>query len=102
MRRIAPQDGATITAASTNVSYSIGSCSGHSAFTVDATRAGTYTLTCESGAAGQHFVLARGSGIGSSIVIGVLGLLAVGAATALAIVTFVRRRRARAASLPAR
>jgi len=36
MRRIAPQDGATITAASTNVSYSIGSCSGHSAFTVDA------------------------------------------------------------------
>jgi hypothetical protein len=95
---VEPHDGVTISAASSNVSYSFGSYDGRSAFTIEATRAGKYTLTCETGAEGQHFVLASGGGVGSSIVIALLGMLAVGAATVLAIVTFVRRRRARASS----
>lgn len=95
---IEPRDAATISGASSNVSYSIGSHDGRSAFTIEATRAGTYTLTCDGGADGPRFVLARGGGIGSSIVMALLGFLAVAAGTVLAIVTFVRRRRARAAS----
>lgn len=91
---IEPHESATIHATSSNVSYSIGSYNGHSAFDLEITTAGSYKLTCET-SGDSRFVIALGDGIGTSIVFGVLGFLVAGAAAVLAIVTFVRRRRNR-------
>lgn len=91
---IEPHESAKINAASSNVSYSIGSYNGHSAFDLEIATAGSYKLTCES-SGDSRFVIALGGGVGTSIVIGVLGFVAAGAAAVLALVTFVRRRRNR-------
>jgi hypothetical protein len=78
---------------SSSTRYSFGDHAGRNTFDLHAETAGTYVLTCE---APSPFVIAIGSGIGTQIVIAVLGGLI---PTLLGVLTFVlvlvRRRKQR-------
>ena len=70
-------------------SYSIGERRGQSMFNATLPKAGSYRLTCDSQA---HFEIAAGH-IGAGIVMLVIGgIVLLGIATAISVVTFVRRR----------
>ncbi|MDQ3364592.1 MAG: hypothetical protein M3680_04105 [Myxococcota bacterium] len=76
--------------ASSKVTYSVGDYTGHNAWDLDITSAGTYTLVCEGD---QPFVLAVGRGIGAWVVVGVVGLVPfIGGMAIIALVFFKRRR----------
>lgn len=90
--------GATMRTRSTKSSYSFGSYTGESLFTLDVPQDGTYKLTC--GTSENSAVLAIGKGIGGSIVQGVLGILAgvFGAIAVFVVVLVLRISSARAAA----
>src|SRR5688572_1846016 len=69
--------------ASSSVSYSIGDYAGHNVFDVRVDAAGTYVLGCE---APGPFAMAIGGGVGSWIVVAVVGALV---PIALGLLTFI-------------
>ena len=86
--------------ASSRVSYSAGGYQGHNVFDVHVDTAGTYVLSCE---APRPFALAIGRGVGTWIVIGLVGgLVPAAAAVLMCVIVLVKRsrqrRRARAAA----
>lgn len=83
-----------VTQPMSKVSYTIGGFSGRNAFDVEIASAGTYILTCDAPEGTSQFVIAIGRGIGTWIVVGIVGgLVPFSAAVVLALVVFFRRRR---------
>ncbi|MGH7549193.1 MAG: hypothetical protein ACREK3_00380 [Gemmatimonadota bacterium] len=89
--------------AGANTTYSLGGRSGRSVLGFEIDQPGAYRITGSyEGGSGPETVLAVGQGFGRKLVftiVGALGIgfLAAGLAIAIAVVTFVRRRRARRA-----
>ncbi|MBA3817569.1 MAG: hypothetical protein H0X17_01640 [Deltaproteobacteria bacterium] len=83
--------------ASSKVTYSVGDFTGHNAWDLDITTAGTYTLVCEGD---QPFVLAVGRGIGAWIVVGVVGLVPFIGGVAVIALVYLKRRRQRRQGTP--
>jgi hypothetical protein len=86
-----------------DASYSIGGRSGVAIFSVDVPEPGRYRVSGDVPGGGGPYVLALGSGFGRRLLTTILGAIAVAllsfvAALTVAIVTFVRRRRARGAA----
>jgi hypothetical protein len=79
-----------------SVSYQVGRYAGANMFDLHVDVAGTYLLTCE---APSRFVMAVGSGIGTRIVVGVLGLLLAVALGGIAFVVVRTRRRSQRRSV---
>ncbi len=79
----------TFARATGQVSYSIGDYAGHNAWDVDVVEAGDYTLVCESE---KQFVMAVGRGVGSAIVVALVGLLPFFIGLACILVVFFKRR----------
>lgn len=77
------------------VTYSIGDFAGHDAWDVTVEEAGDYTLVCESE---KTFVMAVGRGVGSAIVVAIIGLVPFVVGLAIVIVVYFRRRRQRNAA----
>jgi hypothetical protein len=85
--------------------YNVAGRSGVSLFNFEAAKAGTYRLTAayDDGRAGPQTVLAVGSGFVGGLLLTILGAFVImfggiGGAIAIAVVTFIQRRRARPAS----
>jgi hypothetical protein len=81
---------ARLESSSSTVSYSLGDYAGQNAMDVHAGAAGTYVLECE---APGTFVMAIGGGIGTSIVLAVVGGLAAAAGALMTLVVWIKRRR---------
>ena len=75
--------------ATADVHYSIGDYAGSSAWEVNVEADGDYTLVCESD---EQFVMAIGRGVGSWIVVAVLGLVPFLLGVVLMLVVFFKRR----------
>jgi hypothetical protein len=76
------------------VTYSIGDYAGHNAWDITVDDAGDYTLVCESE---KPFVIAVGRGVGSAIVVAIIGLVPFLIGLAVIIVVHFKRRRQRKA-----
>jgi hypothetical protein len=76
-------------AASGKVTYSIGDYAGHDAWDVTVEDAGEYTLVCESE---KTFVMAVGRGVGSAIVVAIIGLVPCLIGLAIIVVVHLKRR----------
>ena len=85
----------TFVAATGKITYSIGDYAGHNAWDIDVPEAGDYTLVCESDV---PFVMAIGQGVGSAIVVAVMGLVPFIIGLTVVIIVFVKRRKQRAAT----
>jgi hypothetical protein len=85
----------TFEQATGKVTYSLGDFAGHNAWDVDVVEPGEYTLVCESE---QQFVMAIGRGIGSAIVVAVVGLVPFLLGLTGVLVVFFKRRQQRRAS----
>lgn len=82
-------------AAVAEVSYSIGGYTGRNAWDVDVPEPGDYTLVCEA----EHpFVIAIGRGVGSAIVVAVVGIVPLLLGLTCVLIVFFKRRRQRAAT----
>jgi hypothetical protein len=95
----------TLTAPRQNVEYELKGHAGRAVFNFAAAQPGSYILSASypPGVQGPEVVLAVGQGVGRRIVTGVLAaigipFIAITLASAIASVTYLRRRRARAAS----
>lgn len=84
--------------ASGKVTYSIGDYAGHDAWDITVEDAGEYTLVCESE---KTFVMAVGRGVGSAIVVAIIGLVPCLVGLAIIIVVHLKRRRQRKADASA-
>ncbi len=76
--------------AGSTVTYSIGDYAGAAAWDVDVVTDGDYPLVCESE---QPFVMAIGRGVGSWIVVAVMGLVPFLAGGVVILIVFLKRRR---------
>jgi hypothetical protein len=86
----------TFEQATGKITYSIGDYAGQNAWDIDVPDAGDYLLVCESE---QPFVMAVGRGVGSAIVVAVIGLVPFLLGLAVVIYIFaLRRKRLRAAA----
>ncbi|MDQ3336346.1 MAG: hypothetical protein M4D80_14350 [Myxococcota bacterium] len=72
------------------VTYSIGDYAGHNAWDIDVVEAGDYVLVCESD---KPFVMALGRGIGSAIVVAVVGLVPFTIGLAGIVAVYLKRRK---------
>jgi len=101
--QLASADGhqAKLSSSGASVSYSMGSYKGQSLFDADVDQAGKYTLSCASDD-GAKVVLAVGQGLGTTIVLTIVGgIVGFGAGVAIFLVVYYRRRKARQrASVP--
>ena len=84
---------ATIVGSSTSVEYAIGSYEGRSAFDVEVADAGKVTIECTGQQAGAPFYFAVGRGVGSAIVVGVIGIFPFLVGLVVTLVVFFKRRR---------
>ena len=82
------------------VSYAMGGYQGHNAFDVVVNTGGHFTLACSSDG-DRKFAIAIGTGVGAWIVVTVVAIIPALAGIALLIVTILRRRRARRATVTA-
>ena len=83
-------EAAKISQSTGKVKYGLGDYAGRNVFDVDVNPAGTYTLLCESDD-NRQFVLAVGRGIGSAIVVMLVGLLPFMGGIAIFVVVAIRR-----------
>jgi NADH:ubiquinone oxidoreductase subunit K len=82
----------TFAPATGKVTYSIGDYAGHNAWDIDVPEPGDYILVCESE---KQFVMAIGQGVGSAIVVAVVGLVPFIIGLAMVLIVFFKRRRQR-------
>ena len=80
----------TFSKAPGKVTYSIGDYAGHDAWDIDVVESGDYTLVCESE---KQFVMAIGRGVGSAIVVAIVGLVPFFAGGVVILIVYLKRRR---------
>lgn len=80
----------TFTKATGKITYSIGDFAGHNAWDIDVVEAGDYELVCESE---KPFVMAIGRGVGSAIVVAIVGLLPFFIGLTVILVVYLKRRK---------
>ncbi|HLL22086.1 MAG TPA: hypothetical protein VK427_08140 [Kofleriaceae bacterium] len=85
----------TLQAATAEVTYSIGDYTGRNAWDVEVREAGDYTLVCESD---RPFVMAVGRGVGSAIVVAIVGIVPFTIGLGVILLVFFRRRKQRRAT----
>lgn len=103
VEEVATGEGVSLTPPSGNVQYEFGAHAGRAVFNFPVEEPGGYLISAgyPEGSAGPEVVLAVGQGVGRRIATGLLAgigipFVAFGLAVAIAVVTYVRRRRAKA------